>query len=286
MSKRIPYSYTVLRYVHDVATGEFVNVGVVVASSDASFIGAKFKTAYGRLKKVFPSVDGEQFRSRIRCLQRSFDERRRAAEAELRLSSGAKIHDLVHTILPKDDSSLQWSPSGSGLCRDPSETLDSLYQRFVSKYDFIDIGTEKRKDVDVWKEFRTELEKRHLTKYLAPKTIESSDDEVRFEHAWKNSTWHCYEPLSFDLASASSIREKAHKWLGQVASVQDGASESFKVYFVVGRPSEPMLETAYRQALAILQKADQVELIEEAHVDAFSDRLEQQIKQHLLVVDS
>jgi hypothetical protein len=36
MSKQ-PYTYTVLRYVHDTGTGEFANVGVVPASPDAGY---------------------------------------------------------------------------------------------------------------------------------------------------------------------------------------------------------------------------------------------------------
>jgi len=49
---------------------------------------------------------------------------------------------------------------------------------------------------------------------LEKKTIATSKDEVEFEHAWKNGNWHCYQPLSFDLATVDSIQEKAapHGW--------------------------------------------------------------------------
>ena len=36
MSKH-PYTYTVLRYVHDTGTGEFANVGVVLTSPAAGY---------------------------------------------------------------------------------------------------------------------------------------------------------------------------------------------------------------------------------------------------------
>src|SRR6266404_2302575 len=54
-------------------------------------------------------------------------------------------------------------------------------------------------------------------------------DEVEFEYAWKNEQWHCLKPLSFNLTAAESIREKAHRWLGQITSVKD-TKETFKVY--------------------------------------------------------
>ncbi|MCK7468808.1 MAG: hypothetical protein MZU91_12245 [Desulfosudis oleivorans] len=49
--------------------------------------------------------------------------------------------------------------------------------------------------------------------------------------------WHCRAPVSFDLASSDSIRDKAHRWLGQLTSVA-GASEPFKLYFLVGEPAQ------------------------------------------------
>jgi hypothetical protein len=56
----------------------------------------------------------------------------------------------------------------------------------------------------------------------------AKDDEIDFQHAWKNGAWHCLEPVSFDLLRADSIREKAHKVLGELTSLRD-ATEPFKV---------------------------------------------------------
>ncbi len=60
------YTYTVLRYVHDTATGEFVNTGVALYAPEARFAGALCRTTYGRLRKVFPGMDGESFKSLMR----------------------------------------------------------------------------------------------------------------------------------------------------------------------------------------------------------------------------
>lgn len=79
------------------------------------------------------------------------------------------------------------------------------------------------------------------------------DDEVEFEYAWKNDQWHCLEPLSFDLTAAESIREKAHRWLGQIMSVKD-ARERFKVYLLLGEPQTEKLKPAFEKGLSILNK--------------------------------
>lgn len=278
--QRIPYSYIVLRYVHDIGTGEFINVGVVLMAARGPYVGARFKTTYGRVKKAFPTIDPDVFRARMRRLQGAFD-RITAGDIHSADAPGAKstsIESLAHSVIRVDDSSLQWSPAGSGLSKDLAGTLTSLYQRFVTKYDS-DAVNVSRKDDDVWKHFRTELEKRNVLPRLQEKVIAVADDSVKFEHAWKNGAWNCYEPLSFDLASDTSIKEKAHRWLGQVSSIKD-AREGFQVFFLVGRPSDDGLTEAYEKAVSILRKAPSSEVVEEHSAEAFSKAVAKAISDH------
>jgi len=279
--KRTPYSYIVLRYVHDIGTGEFINVGVVLSEASGSYLGAKFKTAFGRVKRAFPTVDAEVFRARMRRLQATFDqitEGRLDAPVSSDPDGATSIERLVHSVIRADDSSLQWSPAGGGLSKDLPATLAMLYQRFVTKYD-IEATSAPRKDDDVWKHFRTELEKRNVLSHLEEKVIAVADDSVKFDHAWKNGTWHCYEPLSFDLASDSSIKEKAHRWLGQVSSIQE-SREGFHVYFLVGKPAGPDLSDAYEKAVSILRKAPRSEVIEEEGAEKFSETVAKAMAEH------
>ncbi len=271
---REQYSYSVLRYVHDIATGEFLNVGVVLFAPQGGFLAAKFKTTYGRVKKAFPSVNTDAFRAQMRRLQASFDE---IAQSDFgsNKSSGytdsVTLEGLAQSVVPRDDSSLQWSPTGGGLSKNLDSTLLKLYSRFVTKYD-VEANAPMRKDDDVWKLFKTELEKRNVLPHLESKVISVDDDAVKFDHAWKNGVWHCYEPLSFDLSTDASIKEKAHKWLGQVSSIS-GGREAFHVYFLVGKPSDDRLADAYKKAVKILRKAPDSAVVEEDEAEVFSANL-------------
>jgi len=280
-TQRTPYSYIILRYVHDIGTSEFINVGVVLMAGRGSYIGAKFKTTYGRVKKAFPTIDPDVFRARMRRLQATFDqitEGNLEAPNSEHANGATVIEQLVHSVLRADDSSLQWSPVGSGLSKDLSATLATLVQRFVTKYD-TELTNAPRKDDDVWKHFRTELEKRNVLSHFEAKVIAVADDSVKFEHAWKNGAWHCYEPLSFDLASDSSIKEKAHRWLGQVSSIKD-SREGFRVYFLVGKPADAELSGAYEKAVSILRKAPSSQVIEEEGAEEFSKAVAKAISEH------
>ena len=50
MTSKTPYTYTVLRYVHDIATGEFLNVGVALFAPEPRFVNAVCRTNFARLK--------------------------------------------------------------------------------------------------------------------------------------------------------------------------------------------------------------------------------------------
>lgn len=122
------YQYVVLRYVHDVVAQEFINVGVVLFAPDARLIHGRFATDYRRLRAAFSDVDEAHLAATLEYLGVSF--------AQMVIPSSATtrdIHHLVRQVLPADDSSLQWSPAGSGLTDDCSRTLDQLFHRFVAR---------------------------------------------------------------------------------------------------------------------------------------------------------
>ena len=113
---KTPYTYTVLRYVHDTVTGEFVNVGVAVYAPEVRYASALCRTTYSRLSKTFPGMDGDSFKSLMRFIQSRFEEFGGRLAGELPFQTSPKTAlELAESILPRDDSSLQWSPVGSGL---------------------------------------------------------------------------------------------------------------------------------------------------------------------------
>lgn len=275
-----PYTYTVLRYVHDTSTGEFANVGVVISAPSAKFADAILRPTYGRLSKMFPGMDGEHFRQVIRHLQSRFEEIASQVREEMDLGQKpTNAQELAFSVIAPDDSSFQWSPMGSGLAADLPVTLESIYQKMVERYDDRQ-KTESRSDELVWKSFKKRLEERKVLSRLHPKTISVQDDEVTFSHAWKNHQWHCMETLSFDLMQPQSIREKAHSWLGKMTSIKD-ATEKFCVCYLVGEPQLEGSRRAFEQALNVLHKTPvEHEIIREHEAESFAAEVAKEIASH------
>jgi hypothetical protein len=135
MKRPCVYTYTVLRYVHDTTTGGFVNVGVALYAPEARYVSAVCRTTYRRLDQSFPGVNGEHFTSLMHYVQAQFEELGEKLAGEPMLSDAKSVLELAQYILPRDDSSLQWSPAGAGKTADPSQTLDQLFERMVTRYD-------------------------------------------------------------------------------------------------------------------------------------------------------
>jgi len=277
------YTYVVLRYVHDPIAAEFVNVGVVVfaaaAGGEPAILKAATRKTLGRVKDIFPDLDRDAFKQAMRTIEQQLKRLGEELAREGMIVSEGDAAMFAQRILPRDDTSLQWSTLGSGVSDDIEKAFDRLYTRHIARYDRNSVP--RRSDEEIWKPVRQRLEQRNLLVDLEPKTIIGGDDKIEFQHAWKNGAWHVYEPLSLDLADADGIYRKVHRWLGQLTSVAPEATEPFHPHFIVGAPTDPELEPAYRRAIKILKKSPgDVTVFEESEVDLLVDRIENEVRAH------
>lgn len=276
---RTPYSFSVLRYVHDAVTQEFINIGVAVYSREAGFLRAICTTHYARITRTFTKVDGNRFRQLTCYIQEQVSAIGESLPAELPFEPGRAIEQLLARVLPPDDSSVQFSPAGTGLSRDLEKTAEELFERYVERYALTG-DSHRRDEEDVWRHFREPLERHHVTAHLAPKRIVAPDYEYEFQRAWKNLVWHVYEPVSFDMADGSSIVEKANRWVGRATSLKD-SSDQFKIHLLLGEPQDSGLRGSYVKAQNILRKMPgQYELIRESEAEAFAEKLEREVQVH------
>lgn len=278
MTKRFAYTYVLLRYRHDPWSGEFANVGVVLHSPHADFVGVRVRKTLGRLGKMFPGLVKSDLTSSLSAIERAVCRLAPSRQSELISGASLDAKAIAARALPADDSSYVWGPLASGVTNDPAVTLDYLFKRFVAQYD--EDSFVRRDDAAVWQPVREKLAEKHLLERLQPKTVISPIDEVHFGNAWKNGAWHCYQALSFDLMTSEGIREKAARWSGHMLGVSK-APEDIRPYFLVGAPSDPQLAGDYRRAIELLRvSALSPAVFEEPQVDELVNEIERQVHRH------
>ena len=102
-----PYTYTILRYVHDIRTGEFLNAGVVLHVQAPSEVLFRTRTTYGRVKSVFPDLDGKAFLDAMSAVRRALSAVAKDAELSGRFGREHDAATVARRALPADDSALQ-----------------------------------------------------------------------------------------------------------------------------------------------------------------------------------
>jgi hypothetical protein len=277
---RIPYAFSVLRYVHDPVSAEFVNIGVAIYAPDAKYASAICTPYYARLTKIFDRIDGDHFRQITRYLQNRIEEIGDRLKSELPFPERpGSIDLLLAQVLPPDDSAIQFARPGAGFTEDPEKTLNTLYQRYVEYYTSRP-SYPSRDDEEVWRVFKKPLEEHHIVQYLKPKRIVAPNYDYEFKRARKNEVWHTYEPVSFDLMEPTSIVDKANTWVGRITSLSE-SREKFKPYLLLGEPREPKLRTPFIKAQNILHKMPcKHEFVQEAEAEHFARDLKTEVDKH------
>jgi len=271
------YTFVTLRYVHDVVTGEFANVGLVVYAPEERYLEARFTSSYERLNALFVKIDHANYRNLIRYLGNRFVELAAEVREGLNLVPVQGIDELVRRVLPPDDSSLQWSGAGGGFSANLGETVGQLYARMVERYTR-NGEADSRSDEDIAKPFKAQLKK--AAEKLREKRIEGKDYQYDFQYAWQNSMWHLYEPVSFDLMNPSSIVEKANNWLGRGVALSD-SPERFKIHFILGEPKRSENQEAFVRACHLLEKIPaQKDLVRENELESFAELVAAEIAGH------
>lgn len=251
MQKREAYSYTVLRYVHDVMTGEFVNIGIVIHG--AGDVKAKFNSRTSRISGIFPGFDGKSFRTSLSAIKIAVGAQAVAEQNAGMFRSKPDAVAFADKAMISDDSSFQWSPAGSGVTSDLATTLEQLYGRFVSHYE--KHAEQRRNDDDVWKPIRKQLDDLHVADKFVEKVFVGGFDEIKMEHAWKNGKWHGLQAYSLDLADEAELRHKVRAIRGQLDAAADGCSDDLVLNLILGAPSNPKLNNAYLAAKRNLESA-------------------------------
>ena len=122
------FDYAVVRIVPHVEREEFVNAGVILFCRTKRFLDCRLYLARQRLEALAPGLDVDAVQAQLDAYSRIC---RGGSEAGPigELDESARFHWLTS---PRS-TVLQVSPVHGGVCTDPQEALEDLFQKMVSR---------------------------------------------------------------------------------------------------------------------------------------------------------
>lgn len=277
------YEYKVLRYLPDRVSGEFVNVGLVLFQQEERFLKAGFVRSVSRVSSFFPGLDGRSLQRRLRHLEGMLDDfaNHLNAARQVLLERPTSLESITNRFLVSDDTALQFSESKFGLDDDFDLTFSELYDRLVENYT-PNISEDVRTDYDVWKKlYRPLFEKRNITNRLQAHKVTTAKDIIEFPYAWKNEIWHCYEPVTFDLKKADSVKNKVYRWVGRLDELRT-SEEPLTLQLLAALPTDDPELIAF-----ILDKLDDkvfgsatVSVVQQQEAEQFTRQVQKELIEH------
>ncbi|WMI64577.1 DUF3037 domain-containing protein [Aestuariibaculum sp. YM273] len=126
MQDRIKFEYAIIRLVPKVERGEFFNIGAIVYAKQKKFLGVKYYVDNSKLKAFCKDVD-------VGLINKYLEAWKLVCEGK---SAGGRIGalelpDRFHWLTASRSTIIQSSEVHSGLCKDPEQTLEEIFEKFV-----------------------------------------------------------------------------------------------------------------------------------------------------------
>lgn len=271
------YQFAVLRYVHDVSTQEFVNIGLVLWTPHTGKLSFEVSKHYGRLSKFFQNFDGDGYRQLVGNLTGCIKSVSAGLDNhELFVAPPRTIEDLLPKLLPYDDSCFQWSHVMSGITEDPERRFNQLFHDFVLRNE-PESPRELRDEGTIWRYVFERISSLGLaTRVQRNVPIITPRYSYEFKMGWMNGRQQVLEPVSFDLSDSENIKEKANRWVGRLHTLSK--NNDFRMTAVITGPRNPLMGKAFEDGCGILQDSPCIrKLVPESEVDDFINEVRPEI---------
>jgi hypothetical protein len=280
---KFSYTYCPIKYVHDPAIGEMLNIGVLLFSFEKRQITAKFDYHFERLSSTFANFNGSHYRFIMTSMEFAISKLNSKFEPTLFQSEPFKdIKQVMTSLVPDLGLSIQFGTIMAGITSDLESEAEHIFQRLViSQYPQKE--KKSRSDEEVWATFNRPLAKNKVSMYLKPKHFVSNEYDLKFNHTFKNEKTHILDPITMDYAQAESIQNRAIKVLGQAMTLE-GNKEIGKLYLLLGEPRIASHRNAYIKAKNLLNKIPlDKEFVEEREAEDFAKELEVEMIKHGII---
>lgn len=228
--------YAIVRFLPYAETGEFANVGVVLACPATGFFGARLMPARktARIAGFFEQLEKRVYRQAMAYFQQELDRVANLVE-ERGVIEPALVKDVFAGLVRPREALLRFGEVRVILAERPDETLDKLFATVVER----DFADKEYHDQLLVRSVRETLRKADLNGYFQ-KAMIGNDDlhfEAPFVHSRDGRPRLAIKPLDLAKAEPSKVYEIGGRWLERTQRLQRHCLLPDAMMFAVNLPA-------------------------------------------------
>lgn len=121
-----PFQYAIVRVVPRVERGETLNAGVILLCRPKRFLAARVALDVDRLRAIAPEVDPVTIAAHLDAVERIA-----TGDPGAGPIAGLGQGERFHWLVAPSSTVIQPSEVHTGICDDPAEELEHLFERLV-----------------------------------------------------------------------------------------------------------------------------------------------------------
>jgi hypothetical protein len=208
--------YATIRFLPYAETGEFANVGVVLACPATGYLDARLMPTRktGRIAGFFEQLDTRIYREAMKYLGVELDRVRDLVQERTGHEGTGIVQQMFAGLTRPREALLRFGDTRVVLADDPEATLDQLFARFVER----DFADKPYHDKLLERNVRDVLIRAELRQHFDPKDVGNDFVHVRFPfvHLRGSRPAAAIKPLNLAKEDSNGVFDLGGHWLEHV----------------------------------------------------------------------
>lgn len=269
---RFACQYAIIRFLPYAETGEFANVGVVLACPATGYLDARLMPTKrtGRIAAFFEQLDKRIYRDALNYLDDELARIREMVQERAGRNHAAIVQQTFAGLTRPREALLRFSDPRVVLADEPGTMLDRLFARFVER----DFANKQYHDRILERGVREVLTRANLREYFKPAEIgnEYLHIQVPFVHVRDGLPALAIKPLDLAKDEPNQVFEHGGHWVDRIRRLHKKHLLPEQMLFAVQEPRTGDVKTreAANEIMAEL-RAEGVEIAVATDAKAITD---------------
>lgn len=235
---QVACQYAIIRFLPYAETGEFANVGVVLACPATGYLDARLMPLKrtGRITGFFEQLDRRIYRDAMTYLRDELDRVRDLARERADMGDAAVVQQTFAGLTRPREALLRFGDTRVILAEQPEDTLGKLFARFVER----DFASKEYHDQVLERGVRETLRKANLRDFFKPAEIGNEDlhIQVPFVYHRNGRAQLAIKPLDLAKDEPNKVFDVGGHWVDRVRRLEKRDLLPAEMLFAVELPTQ------------------------------------------------